>query len=415
MGFKVTKSSRWIGGLAATALIAGCNDGQAQPSGPAAQAPPPAGAPVGQLPPEASGQRPAVPGQTRIAQQRLGVAFRTETLATGLDHPWSLAFLPDRSMLITERAGALRRFTPGRGLGPRITGVPAVLAQGQGGLLDVVLAPDFATSRRIYLSYFERRPTGAAITVARATLGDAALTDVTVIFRAEPAAAPTPNLGGRMTFGPDGKLYVTIGDRFDRLRGQAQQLDSDIGKIVRLNPDGSAPADNPFRNRPGARPEIWSIGHRNPQAIAFDPAGQLWTVEHGARGGDELNRIGPGLNYGWPVISYGEDYAGTPIGEGLTAREGMEQPVYYWDPVIAPSGMAFYTGDLFPAWRGSLFVGGLRAQSLTRLTLTAGRVTGEERLLTDLNARIRDVRQGPDGALYVLTDEDEGRLIRLAP
>ncbi len=295
-----------------------------------------------------------------------------------------------------------------------MAGVPEVRTVGQGGLLDILPAPDFAQSGVVYLSMLGPREGGGSIAVARARLTEEGLSGLTVIFRASPALAGGTNVGGRMAWGRDGKLYVTIGDGFGT-RDQAQDLSSHLGKILRLNPDGTAPADNPFRGRAGALPEIWSYGHRNPQALAIDASGQLWDVEHGARGGDELNRLRPGVNYGWPVITYGEDYSGAPVGPGITQQAGLEQPVYYWDPVIAPSGMTFYDGRLFPAWRGSLFVGGLRGQSVTRLTLHGGRVTGEERILSEVGQRIRDVRTGPDGALYVLTDANPGRVLRVSP
>jgi glucose/arabinose dehydrogenase len=425
LGFKFDRRPMWqpvlLSLLAAAAIIAGCGQqpaGATTDSRPAVQdqaGPSPAsGRPVRQEAPEAQGQTPAFPGQTRIAEQRRGVAFRTETLALGLDHPWSLAFLPDGRLLVTERNGGLRLVTPGRAPSPPLTGVPRAEAVGQGGLFDLALAPDFATSHVLYLSYFEASGPGARITVVRAVLGADALSAVTPIFHAEPALQGDANLGGRLAISPDHHLFITVGDRFDA-RDQAQSLGSDVGKIVRLNLDGTVPADNPFQGRPGARPEIWTLGHRNPQALAFDAQGRLWAVEHGARGGDELNLIRPGVNYGWPVITYGEDYSGEPIGHGITQQAGLEQPVYYWDPVIAPSGMAFYDAALFPAWRGSLFVGALRGQHLTRLTLTNGRVTGEENLLEDLHERIRDVRVGPEGALYILTDNDDGRVLRLTP
>jgi glucose/arabinose dehydrogenase len=420
-GRRLRRQSVILSVLATAALLGGCGQQTARAttdSRPAMQdrapASPPSAAPVRQEAPEARGQVPAFPGQTRIAEQRLGVAFRTETLAIGLDHPWSLAFLPDGRLLVSERNGGLRLITPGRAPSPPLAGAPQAAVGGQGGLFDLVLAPDFATSHAVYLSYFEPRGRGAAIAVVRAVLGDGALTQVTPIFRAEPALEGNANLGGRLAISPDHHLFITVGDRFEA-RDQAQSLASDVGKIVRLNLDGTVPADNPFQGRPGARPEIWTLGHRNPEALAFDAQGRLWAVEHGARGGDELNLIRPGVNYGWPVITYGEDYSGEIIGRGITRQAGMEQPVYYWDPVIAPSGMAFYDAALFPAWRGSLFIGALRGQHLTRLTLTNGRVTGEENLLADLHERIRDVRVGPEGALYILTDNDNGRVLRLTP
>jgi glucose/arabinose dehydrogenase len=293
--------------------------------------------------------------------------------------------------------------------------VPRVQARGQGGLLDVALDPRFADNRLVYLSYAEPGEGGTAGTaVARGRLGDGRLEDVQVIYQQQPKVRGANHFGSRLVFARDGTLFVTQGERFD-YADQAQDLSSGIGKLVRINPDGSVPRDNPFVGRKGVRPEIWSYGHRNIQSAALHPqTGQLWTVEHGARGGDELNRPEAGKNYGWPVISYGVHYSGAKIGEG-TAKPGMEQPVYYWDPVIAPSGMAFYTGEAFPDWRGSILIGSLRPGLLVRLTLEGGRVGREERYLADLDERIRDVRQGPDGLLYLLTDSRDGRLLRVLP
>jgi len=291
-------------------------------------------------------------------------------------------------------------------------------ARGQGGLLDVALSPDFATDRTLFWSYTEPRQGGNGTAVARGVLSPdgTRVEDVRVIFRAEPTYAGTAHFGSRLAFGPDGMLYITTGDRFETPRRvHAQRLDNHLGKVLRIAPDGTVPADNPFVGRGDARPEVWTLGHRNVQAMAFDPQGRLWTVEHGPQGGDELNLIRPGLNYGWPVVSYGEEYSGAPIEGAVTARPGYEQPVYYWDPVIAPSGAEWYTGDAFPAWRGSLFVGSLRERRLVRLVVEGDRVTGEEHLLMERGKRIRDVRQGPDGAIYVVTDEDDGEVWRIVP
>jgi glucose/arabinose dehydrogenase len=293
-----------------------------------------------------------------------------------------------------------------------------VEARGQGGLLDVATSPSFAADRTLYWSYSEPRGGGNATSVARGVLSAdrTRLEDVRVIFRATPSYDGNKHFGSRLAFGPDGMLYVTLGERSDTpMRPQAQRLDSHMGKLLRIRPDGSAPPDNPFVGRPGALPEIWTLGHRNVQAAAFDAAGQLWEVEHGTRGGDELNRVEKGKNYGWPLVAYGEEYSGAPIEGAVTDRPGFERPVYYWDPVIAPSGAEFYTGDAFPAWRGSLFVGGLISESLVRLDLHDGVVRGEEHLLEERGRRVRDVRQGPDGALYVVTDEGDGELWKLAP
>ena len=342
-------------------------------------------------------------------------AVRVETVARGLEHPWALAFLPDGRLLVTERPGRLRIVErDGRASQP-LAGVPQVLARGQGGLLDVALDPRFADNRLVYLSYAEPGEGGTAGTaVARGRLGEGRLEDVRVIYRQQPKVAGSNHFGSRLVFARDGTLFVTQGDRYD-YRDGAQDLSVGFGKIVRINPDGSVPRDNPFVGRAGAQPEFWSYGHRNVQGAALHPqTGQLWTAEHGARGGDELNRPEAGNNYGWPVITYGVDYSGVKIGEG-TAKPGMEQPLYYWDPVIAPSGMTFYTGDAFPDWKGSVFIGSLRPGLLVRLTLADGRVAREERYLADLRERIRDVRQGPDELLYLLTDSRDGRILRVIP
>jgi glucose/arabinose dehydrogenase len=340
---------------------------------------------------------------------------RVQTVARGLDHPWALAFLPDGRMLVTERSGQLRVVESSGRVSEPLAGVPPVAARGQGGLLDVSLDPSFTETRLVYLSYSEPGDGGTAGTaVARGRLGAGRLDDLHVIYRQQPKVSGGNHFGSRLVFARDGTLFVTQGDRFGH-REKAQDLSSGLGKIVRVNRDGTVPRDNPFVGRDGARPEVWSYGHRNVQAAALHPeTGQLWTVEHGARGGDELNHPEAGKNYGWPVITYGVDYSGAKIGEG-TAKPGMEQPVYYWDPVIAPSGMVFYTSDRYPGWKGSAFIGSLRPGLLVRLTLENGRVAREERYLGEVGARIRDVRQGPDGLLYLLTDAADGRLLRLDP
>ena len=342
-------------------------------------------------------------------------AVHVETLAQGLEHPWALAFLPDGRLLVTERPGRLRRIDPDGRVSAPLAGVPQVQARSQGGLLDITLDPAFADNRLVYLAYAEPGEGNLAGTaVARGRLGEDRLEDVQVIYRQQPKVRGANHFGSRLVFRRDGTLFVTQGDRFD-YRNAAQDLASGLGKIVRLLPDGAVPRDNPFVGRTGVRPEIWSYGHRNIQSAALHPqTGELWTVEHGARGGDELNRPEAGKNYGWPVITYGVDYSGATIGEG-TAKSGMEQPVYYWDPVIAPSGMTFYTGAAFPGWQGSLLIGSLRPGLLVRLTLEDGRVVREERYLGELEERIRDVRQGPDGLLYLLTDSRHGRLLRVRP
>jgi glucose/arabinose dehydrogenase len=344
-------------------------------------------------------------------------AIKVETVAKGLTHPWGLQFLPDGRMLVTERPGRLRIVARDGTLLPVIAGVPKVHASGQGGLLDVALAPDFATSQEIFLSFAEPRDGGAngtSVASGRLELSGSggSLANVRVIFRQQPSFATNLHFGSRIVFAEDGTFYLTVGDRYTQ-KQEAQIPSNHIGKIMRLNRDGTPFAGNP--KLPGWDAAVWSIGHRNVQGAARHPeTGELWTAEHGARGGDEVNRVRKGLNYGWPVITYGIDYSGAKIGEGTT-KAGMEQPLYYWDPSIAPSGAAFYTGTLFPTWRGNLLVGGLAAQQLSRLVLEGERIVAEERLLVDLGARIRDVRVGPDGAVWVLTDHTDGRILRLVP
>ena len=340
-----------------------------------------------------------------------------ETVAKGLDHPWALAFLPDGRLLVTERPGRLRIVSRDGKLSPALAGVPKVFASGQGGLHDVIIDRGYGQNQTIYFCYAEPVGPGARTTLARARLVDAGtprLDDVTVIFQQDGPLSHGNHFGCRIVQTPDGNLFLTTGDHFTT-RDQAQNLGNHIGKIVRIRPDGSAPPDNPFVGRAGAKPEIWSYGHRNAQGLALHPdSGKLWEHEHGPRGGDEINIIEKGKNYGWPVIGYGIDYSGAKIHES-TRKDGMEQPVRYWVPSIAPSGMAFYTGDLFPAWRGNLFAGALAGQLLVRLELDGDKVTKEERLLRELRERIRDVRQGSDGALWLATDSASGRILRVAP
>jgi glucose/arabinose dehydrogenase len=339
---------------------------------------------------------------------------RVDTVAGRLEHPWALAFLPDGRILVTERPGRLRVVEKDGRLSKPLAGVPQVAARGQGGLLDVAIDPKFEENRLVYLSFAEPGEGGAGTAVARGRLGDARLEDVQVIYRQQPKVQGSGHFGSRLVFAADGKLFITQGER-QAYREQAQNLSSGLGKLVRINPDGSIPEDNPFVGKAGARPEIYSYGHRSMQAAALHPeTGRLWTVEHGARGGDELNHPEAGKNYGWPVITYGVDYSGARIGEG-TVKEGMEQPVYYWDPVIAPSGAVWYTGDKYPGWKGSLFVGSMQPGALVRLTVENDRVTSEERYLGNLGVRIRDVQQGPDDLLYVVTDENDGQLLRVVP
>jgi glucose/arabinose dehydrogenase len=368
-------------------------------------------------PPNGAGQKPAVAGQTRAPEQKLNVAYDVVTINAEVQGPWGLAFLPGGRMLVTEKAGRLRIVDAAGKLSEPVTGLPAVDARGQGGLLDVALDPNFATNQLIYWSFSEPQQGGTNNTaVARGRLVEGAaprVDNVQVIYHQVPALNSTAHFGSRVVFGRDGTLFVTQGDRsITPGRMQAQNMDSLLGKIVRINADGSIPKDNPFVGKAGSRPEIWSIGHRNVQGATLHPTtGELWSIEHGTRGGDELNIPRKGKDYGWPTIAYGIEYQGGPILTGIQAKEGMEQPIYYWDPVIAPGGMTFYNGTLFPAWQGSLFIGSLGGTHLVRLSISGEKVTGEERLLTELQprARIRNVRQGPDGALYVLAEGGGGR------
>ncbi|MGE3160931.1 MAG: PQQ-dependent sugar dehydrogenase [Burkholderiales bacterium] len=341
-------------------------------------------------------------------------AFRVVELVRGLEQPWALAFLPDGRMLVTEKVGRLRIVKDGK-LDPRpVEGLPAVEVYGQGGLMDVALHPRFAQNGLVFLSYAERGEGGVGTAVARGRLAGHRLEDVQVIFRQQPKGSTGRHFGSRLVFDREGHLYVTLGDRGEMER--AQKPDDHAGSVIRIHDDGGVPGDNPFVGKPGWRWEKYTLGNRNQQGAALHPqSGELWTHEHGPQGGDEVNVIKPGANYGWPVITYGVNYGiGTKIGEG-TAKAGMEQPLHKWVPSIAPSGMAFYTGDKFPRWKGSLFVGALRAELLVRLELDGEKVVREERLLRRELGRIRDVRQGPDGYLYLLTDESRAVLARLEP
>ena len=347
------------------------------------------------------------------------VNIRVETVAQGLEQPWGLAFLPDGRMLVTEKAGRLRIVAKDGALSAPVMGVPAVDDRRQGGLLGIAIDPKFADNGLIYFSYAEPRgEEGNGTAVARAKLveegGAPRLDGLQVIFRQMPSFKTNHHFGSRLVFAPDGTLFVTLGDRY-RGKEMAQTHDNHLGKLVRINADGSVPKDNPFVGKEGAKPEIWSYGHRNIQGAAINPAtGKIWTVEHGAKGGDELNIPEAGKNYGWPVITHGVDYSGEKIGEG-THKEGMEQPVLFWNPSIATSGLAFYTGDLFPEWKGDAFGGGLAGQIVAHVDLDGDKVKGWTPLLSDLGERIRDVVQGPDGALYLLTDNEEGRIVRVLP
>ncbi|MCJ8519328.1 PQQ-dependent sugar dehydrogenase [Rhizobium tarimense] len=362
-------------------------------------------------PPNAPDQQPAFEGQTRAPQPPQTPELQTEVVAEGLPHLWAMEFLPDGRMLVTAKHGAMHIVSEDGEAGPAIDGVPDVLAQGQGGLLDVAVAPDFETSGMIYFSFAEQRENGNGTSVASAKLvtndqGGGQLEDVEVIFRQMPSYDGNKHFGSRLVVSPEGNLFVTVGERSDpEPRVQAQEVTSGLGKIFRITPEGEPVEGNPFIGREGL-PEIWSLGHRNLQSATLDSQGRLWTVEHGPRGGDELNKPEAGKNYGWPEVTYGIDYSGAPIGQGITEMEQTEQPVYYWDPVIAPSGMAYYDEDPIPEWQGAFLVGGLVSQGLVVLHMDGDRVQYEERV--PLDVRIRDVRVGPDGAVYAVTEQRGG-------
>lgn len=391
--------------LAAVCLVAACTA-----RAPVNQASSNAGAPNTSF-------SPAFAGQTRAPVARSNVVVVQQQIAAGLERPWALTFLPDGRLLVAERPGRLRIVSPQGQISQPVAGLPPVVARGQGGLMDVVLGPSFAEDRLIYWTYSEPRGDGSGTSVARGRLNEDAtrLDNVQVIFRQQPAREGGGHFGSRIVFDRAGHLFVTLGERQrDESRVMAQDIGTHLGKVVRIDTDGRAVADNPFVQRAGARPEVWSYGHRNPQGADLHPeTGELWIVEHGPQGGDEINIARAGLNYGWPVISYGEEYSGQPIGAGIAVQEGMEQPIYYWDPVIAPGDMDFYRGDLFP-WRGDLLIAGLGSRALVRLELDGERVAGEERF--DLGVgRIRDLAEANDGALWIITDEDSGALYRLSP
>lgn len=356
---------------------------------------------------------PSVAAEAVMASQEH--AFRVVTVTRGLEYPWGLAFLPDGRFLVTERPGRLRLVAADGRLDPQpVTGLPDIAAHGQGGLLDVALHPQFSDNGLVYLSYAARGTGGVGTEVARGRLVDHRLEHLEILFRQQPKSSTGRHFGSRLVFDRTGHLYITLGDRGEMQR--AQKMDDLAGKIVRLNADGQIPPDNPFVQQANARPEIYSLGNRNVQGAALHPlTGELWTHEHGPQGGDEVNVIRAGRNYGWPVITYGVEYGiGTKIGEG-TRKEGMEQPLHIWVPSIAPSGLAIYQGDRFPRWRGDLFVGALRAQMLVRLRFEGEKMVREERLLEGTLGRIRDVRVGPDGYVYLLTDASDGVIARLEP
>jgi glucose/arabinose dehydrogenase len=342
------------------------------------------------------------------------VDYRLTTVAEGLDDPWCVAFLPDGELLVTERPGALRRISAAGEVGPPITGVPEVLVRGQGGLFDVALHPDFADNRMIYLSYAHGEPTANATRISRGTLEGNTLVDVEVIFTVTPNKQTPQHYGGKFLFLPDGTILLTTGDGFNH-REEAQNRTGLLGKTVRINDDGSIPADNPYVGQADSNPAVWTYGHRNPQGLALDPAtGQIFLHEHGPRGGDEINPLTPGKNYGWPIITWGIDYNGAVV-TPFTSMPGLEQPMKYWVPSIAPSGFAVYRGDAFPEWNGDLFVGALVDQEVRRVVVEDGRAVQEEALFSELGVRIRDVRVSPDGYLHVVTDASPGKVIRVDP
>jgi glucose/arabinose dehydrogenase len=418
-------------------LIAGCSKNNATPSAapaneseaPSAEAAKPMPAPGEQSastaspletdPPNVPEFEPAFPGQTRAPAAQTKTRLQVTEIAKDFDEPWAVALLPDQRFLVTEKpTGKLFIVTPTGEKSQPVAGLPKVDGRDQGGLLDVEIGPDYEKSRLIYWSYYEPRKGGNGLAVARARLADGsapAVEGTQVIFRMQPTFDSTKHAGGRLVFTADGHLFVTLGERSElEGRVQAQDLGSHFGKIVRIRPDGSVPKDNPFVDRPSARPEIWTFGHRNILAAALDDRQRLWVVEMGPKGGDELNLIDRGKDYGWPTIGYGEEYSGKKIHD-KTQAPGMEQPVYYWDPVISPSGMIVYSGKLIPEWTGNVFTGGLSSKALIRLVLDHDRVVGEEHLLTDRKARMRDVVEGPDGAIYLLTDDDDGKLLKVTP
>jgi glucose/arabinose dehydrogenase len=360
--------------------------------------------------------KPAFAGQTRIGGVKTTTPYEGTVISSGLKNPWGIAFLPDGRLLITQKAGTMRIATTAGALSEPITGLPPVNSSGQGGLLGLTIDPDFATNRTVYWVFSEDVQGGNLTSVAKGTLSadEKRMKNARVIYRAAPAYAGSLHYGGRILVDKSGNLFVSTGERSDReTRPQAQDLNSGLGKIVRITKEGQPASGNPFAGRAGARPEIYTYGHRNVQGLAFHPeTGDLWENEFGPRGGDELNLIQAGKNYGWPTITYGLEYSGEKIGEPLTQKNGMEQPVYYWDPVLSPSGMTFYSGDAIPEWKNNLFIAGLNSNHIARLVIQNNRVAGEERLLAGEGERFRDVQQGEDGALYAVTDG--GKLYRIA-
>jgi glucose/arabinose dehydrogenase len=392
-------------------------DGHGEPTKP--RVGPNPGVPVETSPPNVPEFKPAFAGQTRAPAIHTRTPIKVSKIAGDLDKPWALAFLPDGRMLVTTKHdGELFIVSPDGKKSEPAGGVPKVDGRDQGGLLDVELGPDFSTSKLVYLSYYEPRKDGNGLAVARGKLVDGAkpkLDGVQVIFRMQPTLDSTMHAGGRLVFASDGNLFVTLGERsILEGRKQARKLDSHFGKIVRILADGRTPKDNPFVDKPGARPETWSLGHRNVLGAAFDDKKRLWVAEMGPKGGDELNLVERGKDYGWPTIGYGEEYSGEKIHDA-TQAPGLEQPVYYWDPVISPGALAIYRGDLFEEWKGNFLIAGLSSKALIRLALEGDRVVGEERLLMGKGERIREVVEGPGGAVYVLTDDSDGEIWKLTP
>jgi glucose/arabinose dehydrogenase len=363
-----------------------------------------------------SDYQPAFAGQTRIAGVKTATPFQGTAIASSLNRPWGITALPDGRLLITEKEGTMRLATTGGQIGEAITGIPEVNAAGQGGLLGITTDPDFTANRMVYWVFSENTAEGNLTAVAKGKLSpdERRIENATVIYRATPAYRGNLHYGGRIVVDKNGNLFVSTGERSDlATRPQAQDLKSALGKIVHITRDGQPAGGNAFAGRNDARPELYSYGHRNVQGLAFHPeTGDLWETEMGPRGGDELNRIEPGKNYGWPVIGYGLEYSGQKVGSGITQQSGMEQPIYYWDPVISPSGMTFYSGDAIAEWKNNVFIGGLSGSHIARLVIKNNKIVGEERLLADEGQRFRDITQGKDGALYAITDQ--GRLYRIA-
>jgi glucose/arabinose dehydrogenase len=374
--------------------------------------------PVETQPPVAKEQKPAFAGQTRIGGVKTRSKIQLITIATGLKFPWGLDFLPDQRMIVTEKPGNIRIVTKEGAVGPAIHGVPAVRVKGDGGLYDIKLDPDFKRTHLVFWTFVEPVTGGGVTSVARGKLSqdETRFEEVKIIYRASPVYEGPNHNGSRMIFDKKGNLFVSFGERFDdEIRKNAQYLNSSLGKIIRINKDGKAVPGNPFEKNPKALPEIWTLGHRNPQGLAFNPeTGDLWESEHGPQAGDEINIIKPGANYGWPLIAYGLEYSGKPVNGGLTGMKGMKQPVYYWDPAIAPSGITFYNGNLIPEWKGNLFVAALRGSHIIRLIIKDNKVVGEERLFADLHKRFRYITQGPDGALYAIIDDENGKIFKIS-